>query len=49
MFYGAPNEELGGDILNNHYPNFTVMHVFEHNVSILFNRISKIHITNHMI
>ena len=49
MFDGASNVQLVGHFLKVHYPKLTVMHVFEHTVSLFFNDVSKILILNQMI
>ena len=49
MFDGAYNVQLGGKLLKVHYPKLTVMRGFEHTVSLFFNEVSKIPISNQMI
>ena len=41
MFDRASNVQLGGDPLEINYPNFTVMSVFQQNISIFFNVVLK--------
>ena len=49
MFDGASNFQLSGRLLKLRYPKLTVMHGFEHTVSLFFNDVSKITILHHMI
>ena len=49
MFYRASNVRLAGELLKIHYPKVSVMHGFEHTVSLFFNDVYKISIVNQMI
>ena len=49
MFDRDSNVKPGRDILKTHYLKLTVMHGFEHTVSILFNDASKIPNVNQII
>ena len=49
MLYGASNVQLGGDLMNNNYPNLNLMCGVEHTLSLFFNDISKLPIVNQMI
>ena len=49
MFDGASNFQLSGRLLKLRYPKLTVMHGFEHTVSLFFNDVSKIPIANQII
>ena len=49
MFDGASNVQLVGDLLKNLYPMSTVIRVFEHTVSLFFNDLPKIPISDQII
>ena len=49
MFDGSSNIYLAGELLRIHYSKFSVMHGFEHTVSLFFNDVSKILVVNQTI
>ena len=49
MFDVDSNVHLDGELLEIHYPKVSVMHGFEHTVSLFFNDVSKIPVVNQII
>ena len=49
MFDGASNVQLAGELSKIHYPKITVMHGFEHTVSLFLNDVYKIPFVNQRI
>ena len=49
MFDRSSNVQLGGDIMKLYYTKLNLMCGVEHSVSLFFNYVSKLQITNQMI